>query len=437
MGMFDQLNSFFSVGNTISQSSNTQPDDVLKTKTALAQTGDYAVPDYGITDIPDMGMIDGLKKFQQKNGLKVDGVMKPGGPTEAKLGETMVNQGISNTDLLESTQPKQKPQPKKIDPLTGLPEVEMPKLKKSKANPWFQSPKIKPVKDEAHSANARTMDGLLQYSKNGSLPALYANSLQNGDEKAVHEYANFMQQLSDQKGDRADEFHEEVVSRLPENVKQVFAQLEMDNDGNETQVGTNTEPQFSERIEEHSAENVQRSEDAVEESPVGEGEQIETESVPRSEDTCIDEELNLWAKDREIEETRSAIRTVDDAIRDVNREISEIKNYKIQNPHPECVKQVPKIKIRKRKSSVSKRGKRIDILIPKPIREWLRIQICSNLKNGETIINKDKAIRELKSHIGELEGVKRDLNRELNGLKQSRRNLSTIYSRCMKKKGKK
>ena len=46
-------------------------------------------------------------------------------------------------------------------------------------------------------------------------------------------------------------------------------------------------------------------------------------------------------------------------------------------------------------------------------------------------------IRELKSHVGELEGVKSALNRELNGLKQSRRNLSAIYSRCMKQKGKK
>jgi hypothetical protein len=40
---------------------------------------------------------------------------------------------------------------------------------KPKTNPWFQSSKIKPVENEAHSANTRTMDGLLQYSKNGSL----------------------------------------------------------------------------------------------------------------------------------------------------------------------------------------------------------------------------------------------------------------------------
>ena len=261
MGMFDQLNKFFSVGNTISQSSNTQPDDVLKTKSALAQTGDYKVPDFGITDIPDMGMIDGLKKFQQKNGLKVDGVMKPGGPTEAKIGETMANQGVTNTDLLAVAKPK--PKVSKIDPLTGLPEVKMPKLKKPtakmweqvaqqqkpKTNPWFQSSKIKPVENEAHSANTRTMDGLLQYSKNGSLPALYADSLKNGDEKAVHEYANFMQQLSDRKGDRVDEFHQEVVSRLPENMKKVFAQLEMDVGGNETSMRANTEPHLTKRVD--------------------------------------------------------------------------------------------------------------------------------------------------------------------------------------------
>lgn len=421
MGMFDQLNNFFSVKNTISQSSNTQPDDVVKTKTALAQTGDYDVPDFGITDIPDRGMIDGLKKFQKKNGLKVDGIMRPGGPTEAKLGETI--------DTKETAAPSF-PQVTKASKTTA-------QHPKPNPTPWFQSAKIKPVENETHSANTRTMDGLLQYSKNGSLPALYADSLKGGEEKAIHEYANFMQQLNDRKGDRVDAFHQEVISRLPADVKQVFKQLETGNDGNQAQVGTNTQPQFSERDEAFSADKIQRGKDADEKSSAGEGNQTETKSAPRNEDTCINEELDLWVKDREIEATRSAIRTVENAIGDVNREITEIKNYKVQYPHPDCVKKVPRIKIKKRKSYVSKRGKRVDVILPEPIKEWLRITICSAQKNGEKVINKDKAIRELKSHIGELEEVKSALNRELNGLKQSRRNLSTIYSRCMKKKGKK
>ncbi|WP_417794384.1 peptidoglycan-binding domain-containing protein [Terasakiella pusilla] len=235
MGIFDGLNGIFGIDNTISQSANTQPDDVLKTKTALAQTGHYKVPDFGITEIPDMGMINGLKGFQQDNGLKVDGVMKPGGPTEAKLGKTLAKQGNGNMDLHEQTKSKMP----KIDPLTGAEEVKMPKLKmptkaqwdqvakiqKPKQTPWFQSPSIQPVADEAHSANTRTMDGLLQYSVNGSLPHLYADSIKKDGDKAVNEYANFMQQLNDRKTDRVETFHQEVMNRLPQFHKQKFTAL--------------------------------------------------------------------------------------------------------------------------------------------------------------------------------------------------------------------
>lgn len=245
MGIFDGMNDIFGVGNTISQSSNTQPDDVLKTKTALAQTGHYQVPDFGITDIPDMGMIDGLKGFQQDNGLKVDGVMKPGGPTETKLGETLANQGIGNMDLLEQAKPK-KP---KIDPLTGVEEIKMPKLKKPKQTPWFQSPKVQPVEYEAHSANTRTMDGLLKYSVNGSLPYLYADSIKNGGDKAINEYANFMQQLNDRKSDRVETFHQEVMERLPEPHKQKFTALEMVDDRNETPLDQGDWNEHAQRVQ--------------------------------------------------------------------------------------------------------------------------------------------------------------------------------------------
>ncbi len=86
MGFFDEFKNVFSVDNTIATDTNTNPDDVVKTKAALAQTGHYEVPSFGITEVPDNAMIDGLKKFQNDNGLKVDGVM---GPTEVKIGETL------------------------------------------------------------------------------------------------------------------------------------------------------------------------------------------------------------------------------------------------------------------------------------------------------------------------------------------------------------
>lgn len=143
----DGIGDLFNIGSTVSPSSNMKADDVLKTKSALNAVGSYKLPDFGITDIPDTGMIDGLKTFQANNGLKVDGIMKPGGPTENALGQTLANQGISASDLLakaktpnvtpkpvltppqtswsasvpfgDAPQPK-KPELPKIDPMTGL-----------------------------------------------------------------------------------------------------------------------------------------------------------------------------------------------------------------------------------------------------------------------------------------------------------------------------
>ena len=125
------------LSSTISPFNDTQPDDVIKTKSALAQTGHYQVPDFGITPYPDRPMIDGIKKFQQDNGLKVDGVMKPQGPTETTLGSQTKSISTVNPFASDQEQPKT-PKPAKIDPLTGLPELKAPKLKMPTAKQWEQ-----------------------------------------------------------------------------------------------------------------------------------------------------------------------------------------------------------------------------------------------------------------------------------------------------------
>ncbi|MDD9906835.1 MAG: hypothetical protein OXT06_24950 [Rhodospirillaceae bacterium] len=55
----------------------------------------------GPTDIADMAMIDGLKRFQSKNGLSADGVMKHGDPTERLLKATLREEqaGVSGATL--------------------------------------------------------------------------------------------------------------------------------------------------------------------------------------------------------------------------------------------------------------------------------------------------------------------------------------------------
>lgn len=77
------LEFFKPLNQILAANSDADADDVRRVKTALEKTGHYETPDYGITPYPDTGLFDAIKNFQRDTGdLKVDGIMKPGGPTE-------------------------------------------------------------------------------------------------------------------------------------------------------------------------------------------------------------------------------------------------------------------------------------------------------------------------------------------------------------------
>jgi len=155
--MFKGFTDFFSIDKPVTSSSFDMSDDVIKTQNALSDLGHFN------TQTPDIG--EGLKSFQADNGLKVDGIMNPGGPTENALSQTLADQGIGNMDILAKTNtplpsnvevnkpvssnpgnkswiasasfgetPKPKaPSRPKIDPITGL-EDPLAKTPKPKAN---------------------------------------------------------------------------------------------------------------------------------------------------------------------------------------------------------------------------------------------------------------------------------------------------------------
>ncbi|MDV7340079.1 hypothetical protein RYZ26_10780 [Terasakiella sp. A23] len=76
---------YLALKQPIGPSYNTDPDDVTQTKTALASSGHYQVPEHGISPYPDTPLMDGIKSFQKENNLRIDGVMKPGGETEKTI----------------------------------------------------------------------------------------------------------------------------------------------------------------------------------------------------------------------------------------------------------------------------------------------------------------------------------------------------------------
>jgi hypothetical protein len=85
---------------TIAENSPTDPDDVIITKRFLERLGNYEAPEWGLGDFTDDGLFKGIERFQEANGLDVDGVMKPGGETEQTLISKVAE--LSSSDSSES-----------------------------------------------------------------------------------------------------------------------------------------------------------------------------------------------------------------------------------------------------------------------------------------------------------------------------------------------
>jgi hypothetical protein len=69
----------------LSSTSPADETDVLGMKSALSRLGAYEAPSGRMDPWPDTPMFEGMKRVQKRHGLTVDGVAKPGGPTETVL----------------------------------------------------------------------------------------------------------------------------------------------------------------------------------------------------------------------------------------------------------------------------------------------------------------------------------------------------------------
>jgi hypothetical protein len=80
---------FLKLNQTLGSSYEADQDDVRGMKTALSEVGEYTPPRHGINGWTDDALFDGMKRFQKKRGLHVDGVARPGGPTETNLNSAL------------------------------------------------------------------------------------------------------------------------------------------------------------------------------------------------------------------------------------------------------------------------------------------------------------------------------------------------------------
>ncbi|MBT4701118.1 MAG: peptidoglycan-binding protein [Rhodospirillaceae bacterium] len=94
-------------------------DDSLNTKKALADLGHMKVPDFGLTTYPDQNMIDGVKSFQKDEGLKVDGIMKPDGPTINRLYQKLSTERLNFHNAANDSVKKPSPNSKSVQVAAG------------------------------------------------------------------------------------------------------------------------------------------------------------------------------------------------------------------------------------------------------------------------------------------------------------------------------
>ena len=75
----------YRLNSTIGSKYQTDLDDAWVVKRSLNRAGLYAQPDYGMTPYPDDNLFDAIERYQRREGLQVDGVMKPDGETESRM----------------------------------------------------------------------------------------------------------------------------------------------------------------------------------------------------------------------------------------------------------------------------------------------------------------------------------------------------------------
>lgn len=83
---------WYKLNRPMDESTNVDPADIVNTKRALNSLGYYTPPfGGGFGDWVDNALFSGIRQFQRDNGLKVDGMMKPGGATESTIRAQMAS----------------------------------------------------------------------------------------------------------------------------------------------------------------------------------------------------------------------------------------------------------------------------------------------------------------------------------------------------------
>lgn len=200
---------FFTLGAAVGPDQPNRREDVIRVETILGNTGHH---DLSRTDGPvgywGQRQEQAVKDWQSQNGLKVDGLLKPGGPTITSLKQAAGS-------LLGGFTP---PSPDEVDQhqsqrMQGEPGI----LNTRPARLSFPKPAQPLDLDEQSQAfNADSARALTRSSVNGDIPRIYGDFAKQAGPDAHATLMDLAEQVNTQVGrDRTDQVMHGIVSRLP------------------------------------------------------------------------------------------------------------------------------------------------------------------------------------------------------------------------------
>lgn len=203
-------NDFFTLGAPVGPDQPNRREDVIKIETILGNTGHH---DLARTDGP-LGFWgerseQAVKSWQGENGLKVDGLLKPGGPTITSLKK-------ATGGLLGGFKP---PSPDEVDEHHARLQQGEPALLNIRPARLSLAKPPQPVElDEASLAfNADSARALTRSSVDGDVPRIYADYVKQAGVPGAHPTVmDLVEQVNATSGrDRADRVLHGIVGQLP------------------------------------------------------------------------------------------------------------------------------------------------------------------------------------------------------------------------------
>lgn len=201
---------YFELGAPIGRDHPNRREDLIKVETILGNTGDYDLRQTdGPTGFWSPLKDQAIKGFQQRNGLKVDGLLKPGGPTITAM------KGLAG-GLLGGLVP---PSPAEVDDHhdarrqggNGLLNMRPPRLLLPRPEP------ANPPADLLQVLNGKTVEAMGRHRDWGDLPRYAAGDIeQNGLDFA----RDLLAQTHDRLGrDAADRLAHQILPHLPDRLR--------------------------------------------------------------------------------------------------------------------------------------------------------------------------------------------------------------------------